>query len=125
MSRTFVHAPAWVKDRDRGWQRWYREVHHHVARTYWVKDRSGWVLRVEPFTGCDLVAFYAGQRDTFCRTVYTGGRNIYCGCRLCTGADWARVGRRRQRHTWRRDRARMLHTQDWDGPVAVGVPLPW
>jgi hypothetical protein len=86
MSRTDVHRPAWVKDRD--------------------PHERGFVAHHNHATGpCDLADYLAakGWTRTRCYPIYTGGRNIYCGCAACTGQDWRRQERRRDRYGWRRE----------------------
>jgi hypothetical protein len=86
MSRTDVHAPAWVKERDPGWAHAFHEQHDH---------RHG---------RCDLDRHDTRNwRCSHChiQSRWTG-RNIHCGCPLCTGHHWNRAERRRDRHQWRR-----------------------
>jgi hypothetical protein len=98
MSRTDVHAPGWAKGRDPAWRNHFVGVHDH---------------RYGP---CDLAVFLTarGWVQTRCSTRYVGGRNIYCGCNMCTGGSWRRADRRRARHTWSRARRDGLKTADWD-----------
>ncbi len=103
MSGTHVHAPGWVKDRDPEWRKEMQEIHRHVAERFHVykRNRDGtreWSAVVRPFTGCDLAEFLAGKNHTFCYLQYVGGRNIYCGCNLCTGQTGRRRDRRHARH---------------------------
>ena|GEM_PF-5131252 len=101
MSRTDVHVPDRVKARDPGWRHHYRELHDH---------RTG---------PCDLAAFLAADRWVRTRcSVGPGvpGRNVFCGCDLCTGRVWRRVDRRRERAAVRR----LLRTVR--GGVELDVP---
>lgn len=92
MSRTDVHAPAWVKERDPGWRHAFVEVHDHRAGRCDIDqhDPSDWQA-----SSCHI-------------TLRWTGRNIHCGCRLCTGHHWRKLDNRRQRVAWRGERARLL-----------------
>lgn len=87
MSRTDVHAPDWVKQRDPGWRAHYRAGHDHShgpCDLHFYDGRALWAA-----TNCHL---YLVSSD----------RNIHCGCRLCTGHDDRRADRRHDRHEARR-----------------------
>jgi hypothetical protein len=108
MSRTDVHAPAWVKDRDPAWRREYREEHDHdngvCNLAAWVADRN------TPYAGT-------------CHLTYVGGRNIYCGCSMCTGQIGRKFSRRRERARWLIVRQRLLAAAPGDrGDVDTHVP---
>lgn len=115
MSRTDVHAPAWVKDRDPAWHNEYREDHNHgqwVVR--WEHHPRKWVPIYETVTRCDLGDFLAGAQKTACRMSYAGHRNIYCGCWMCTGHPWQRQDRRRLRHMEQRMLREVLKDHEHD-----------
>lgn len=85
MSRTDVHRPAWVQEAD-----WYNralfiEWHDHGNGVCDIRDTAV------------LIFHYKGQ----CYRVPRGGRNLYCGCRLCTGYYDQRAERRKSRHAAR------------------------
>ncbi len=82
MSRTYVHAPHWVKVRHPQWRAYFREAHRHDTGP------------------CDLDRFdpRAMWSATSCHIdLAPGGRNICCGCRMCTGQLWRKVCHRRIR----------------------------
>lgn len=87
MSRTDVHRPPLVQARDPHNRHLFVEFHDHATKARCDLDRyleEGWFRNA-------------------CHLVYIGRRNIYCGCRMCTGHDDRRVERRRDRHSWRRN----------------------
>ncbi len=87
MSRTFVHLPYWVKTRAPAWRHFYREDHRH--------DEGP----------CDLDRFdpRAPWSATRCHIEWIwAGRNIHCGCRMCTGRDSRAASRRAARAAARR-----------------------
>ncbi len=92
MSHTHVHTPGWVKMRQPAWRSYVVERHHHPDQ------------RAEVF--CDLAEHVAAGRewvDTQCVLVLAPqGRNIWCGCRMCTGHHDRRAARRRERYAGRR-----------------------
>jgi hypothetical protein len=83
MSRTDVHAPWWVKERDPGWRGHFAEDHDHSTGP------------------CDLARRVAAGRNwvrTRCSIVLVNRRrNIGCGCPLCTGQAGRKRGRRQER----------------------------
>lgn len=83
MSRTDVHAPYWVKLRDPLWRDHFKEFHDHdhgvCTLDQFLSNRSGWIR--------DLC--YVGQ--------VWRGRQIHCGCPMCTDRDGRRMRRRRER----------------------------
>jgi hypothetical protein len=87
MSRTDVHAPWWVKERDPLWRDHFVEHHDHSTSV------------------CDLAAYLAAGNtwtSTTCYITWTPRRrNIGCGCRMCTGQHGRKLGRRQQRTAWR------------------------
>ncbi len=86
MSRTHVHLPYRVKVRHAAWRGHFTERHDHSTGP------------------CDLGRFDpADWQATRCHIdLLYRGRNVCCGCRLCTGHDDRRVERRRDRHGARR-----------------------
>jgi hypothetical protein len=113
MSRTDVHRPGWVQEREPTLRRHMVARHYHWLNEYDLctheppcrghvrlhryDDRPYHLVR-HP-AACDLHLFEAakGRKVTRCQLVYRGGRNIYCGCRGCTGHDERRQRRRRER----------------------------
>ncbi len=96
MSRTDVHRPKWVQDRDR-LTRPMIEVHRHETGP------------------CDLDAWRAQKghhHRSRCYLLYVGGRNPYCGCRLCTGHDGRLAANGKARARWRTDRAMLGADRD-------------
>jgi hypothetical protein len=86
MSRTDVHRPPLVQERDPYNRRLFVEVHDHEGGvcTFDRYQAEGW------FRGC-------------CHLRYRGGANIYCGCRMCTGHYWRKARNRRERYAGRRE----------------------
>jgi len=87
MSRTDVHAPNWVKERDPAWRHYFVEDHDHSSGD------------------CDLNAYLAGRqrKRTRCTIRWRArGRNICCGCPMCTGKEWRKMDRRQERYEGRR-----------------------
>ncbi len=119
MSRTDVHAPAWVKERDPLWRAHYVEDHNHAqyvighekrntedGHTYYA---SIWKM-VER---CDLDEYLAarGWARTACHIrMINAGRNVGCGCRMCTGQTWRKFGNRTERYTTKK----LLRADRWD-----------
>lgn len=95
MSRTDVHAPGWVKQRDPLWRDHFQERHNH--------ERGP----------CDLELSLTA-RDWIRTRCYIAwrwrGRRIYCGCRMCTEQIGRRISNRRERH----DAKRALRQGAWD-----------
>jgi hypothetical protein len=93
MSRTWVHQPYHAKVTSPEWKHAFREVHDHRSGT------------------CDLSEFdpRAPWGSTRCHVYWVWiGRNIHCGCRMCTGAYWNKSHRRKRRYSWKRDLASLL-----------------
>jgi hypothetical protein len=105
MSRTDVHRPGWVKERDPHLRHLFREHHNHATGP------------------CDLQDYLTGQgwTRTRCYLAYTGGRNIFCGCQLCTEQHGRKLARRQERSWWRTARQRLLAAAPQDRD-AVDVP---
>ena len=92
MSRTDVHTPYWVKKLQPEWRPYFVEHHDHADRpcNFDVKN-DNW------------------HKDCFLTDLYLG-RNIHCGCPLCTGSIWRRMGRRQERHRTKK----LLRAERWD-----------
>lgn len=108
MSRTDVHAPARVKDRDPAWRSHFTPEHRHVIQECWDPELCRYLVRRTVM--CDLDRFLAGEEKTHCQMRYTGPNNIMCGCRMCTGQADRKHGRRRERAEWRVIRQDVLKT---------------
>lgn len=124
MSRTDVHAPAWVKERDPAWRTHYTEDHNHswhsvghekittpdghtTYKTIWKKVER-----------CDLDEYLAANSwvRTACQIrLISRGRNIDCGCHLCTGQIYRRLGNRSDRQKAKR----LLRDGRWDEAAVV------
>lgn len=97
MSKTWVHQPWWVKQRDPRWRNHFRVDHSHEDGI------------------CDLAVFLAREEGYWVRNgcridIRWQGRQIHCGCRMCTDQKSRKLSRRRERH-----QIRMALTQgDWD-----------
>lgn len=107
MSRTDVHAPAWVKQRDPLWRSHYVESHNHAWYSVGhekVTSEGGyptWRTIWEKVERCDLDDYLAatGWIRTACQIrLRSFGRNIDCGCHLCTDHFWHRLSNRASRH---------------------------
>ena len=107
MSRTDVHAPSWVKERDPLWRSHYTECHNHAWRVVGrEKIISGdghptWKIIWEKVERCDLDDYLAGRGfvRTACQMrVISAGRNVDCGCRMCSGQIWRLLSNRAERH---------------------------
>src|SRR5689334_10105567 len=119
MSRTDVHAPEWVKERDPLWRDQYKEVHNHGWHTTGSQkhvDEDGYVSyrpigrRVER---CELEDYLAAREwvRTACYiTLRPGCRNICCGCQMCTGQFYRKLSRKADRSRTKR----LLRAQRWD-----------
>lgn len=108
MSRTDVHRPGWVQERDPVDRRWFVPQHRHFEVSDWDPDARRWLRRfVVP---CDLGEYLAakGAPQTRCRLAYRGGRNIYCGRWCCTSHDAKKAGNRADRTRWRAERQALL-----------------
>lgn len=108
MSRTDVHAPPRVKIFDPGWRAYFREHHDH---------RDGI---------CDLAEFVAAKRwvDTRCQIwLAYADRNIFCGCRICTGHHWRKASHRQQRTALRAALRGVVKTSPADRE-GIDIPPP-
>jgi hypothetical protein len=119
MSRTDVHAPAWVKERDPAWRSHYTEDHNHSWHSVGhekVLSEDGhptWKTIWKKVERCDLDEYLAANSwvRTACQIrLISRGRNIDCGCNMCTGQIHRRLGRRAERQTTKR----LLRDQRWD-----------
>lgn len=96
MSRTWVHQPWWVKERDPRWRDHFQEIHNH--------DKGVCTL-------ADYLANRANYIGGRCHISWCWrGRQVHCGCRMCS-AHWSRRSLRR----WERHQAHLaLVAEDWD-----------
>lgn len=121
MSRTDVHAPGWVKERDPLWRANHREHHNHhqyVIGHEKVKTEDGHT-KYKPIwkkvERCDLDDYLALRGWSYTRTAcsiqfWSNGRNVHCGCNLCTNF----IGRRHDRRVGRQKAKRDLRAGRWD-----------
>src|SRR5690606_9708720 len=122
-SRTDVHAPGWVKERDPLWRDCFKEDHNHswyVTGHEKVTDSEGrvrWASIWKKVERCDLDVYLKDvdfRVRTACSIVYSHkGRNIHCGCNLCTN----QVGRRLANRSDRQKAKRALRDGRWDEVV--------
>ncbi|HEY6019328.1 MAG TPA: hypothetical protein VIY48_05315 [Candidatus Paceibacterota bacterium] len=89
MSRTDVHTPYWVKKNDPAWRDFFIERHDHT--------RGECTLHLDSFRGCYLGDSYRGK-------------NIHCGCGMCTGQITRRLDRRSERQRSKR----LIKDGRWD-----------
>lgn len=100
MSRTDVHTPYWVRQRDPAWHECFVEEHDHSKGP------------------CDLEIFLAAG-NSYVRTrcyieMRWTGRNLYCGCRMCTGHHERHHENKQARMKWHTERQELLKLQDHD-----------
>jgi len=103
MSRTDVHIPYWVKKLQPEWRAYF--VEHHDHRNHecnFDPKNNNWK------TDCLL-----GDRSR--------GKNIHCGCHMCTGHDQRRQDRRGQRHHAKR----ALKSGQWEDGIPVYTGARW
>lgn len=99
MAHTDVHAPWRAKIVDPAWRHLFREHHDHSRGP------------------CTLAAWLATHpeqrrhRGCYLHEVSIG-RNVNCGCRLCTMHDYRKVGNGKDRARWRADRQRLLRNPE-------------
>jgi hypothetical protein len=108
MSRTDVHRPAWVQERDHTMRREFVAEHRHTIVEDYDQDSGRWLVRRE--VPCDLEEHLTGHgwARTRCGLRYVGGRNTFCGCQLCTGRAPRKLARKQERVRWRAERQRLL-----------------
>lgn len=119
MSRTDVHAPNWVKERDPLWRDQFKEVHNHG----WLSDGSEKHVDEDGYTSykrtwrkverCELDIYLSARQwvRTACYvTLAPGCRNICCGCNMCTGQTFRKLSRKVDRLQTRR----LLRSERWD-----------
>lgn len=111
MSRTDVHAPSWVKERDPAWRANYTEVHNHHQHIVGhekhtdAEGHTSYRAIYQRVEECQLPVFLAAHKwvRTSCYISYVHtGRNIHCGCHLCTGHQGRRLANRVDRQRARR-----------------------
>lgn len=100
MSRTDVHMPYWVKQTDPGWRHAFTEDHDH--------GRGACDLEHQNPHDWQATRCHIGDRYT--------GRNIHCGCRMCTGQFERKQDSRRARTKWRAARQALLAATHRDEP---------
>lgn len=91
MSRTDVHAPYWVKKLQPEWRAFFVEWHNHT------KHDCNFSIKNENYRDCLLGSV-------------NRGKNIFCGCSMCTGQVWRRLSNRSERYKAKR----LLLDQRWD-----------
>lgn len=107
MSRTDIHRPGWVKERDPHLRQQHRVEHDHWHRDHWDPELKRYLVRLS--VPCDLHLAHAGPGWTWTRCRYTYvGQQHQCGCKQCTGQDGRKVARRQERARWRAARQRAL-----------------
>lgn len=96
VSRTWVHQPYWIKQRQERWRNFFYEYHNHI--------NGECDLDSSPSRG-----WYPGN----CHLADSSrGRNIHCGCWMCSGSPFRRIQRRMERHQWRRQQKELLSDVD-------------
>ena len=120
MSRTDVHRPWWVLERDPHMRRDFKPDHNHWILTDWDPELGTWRTRLS--APCDLGQgrLGPGPRDTRC-TFYPSGRRRFCSCGLCGQQAARRYSHRQERTWWRSIRAQLLATAA-DGCTDADVP---
>lgn len=91
MSRTDVHVPYRVKRLQPEWRVFFVEYHDHTIHP------CNFSAENEVSTDCHLGAA-------------NRGKNIYCGCSMCTGQVWRKQSRRADRYRAKR----LLRSERWD-----------
>lgn len=102
MSRTDAHDPYWVKRQSPEWRRFFVEHHEHTDHicNFSVKNVS--------WKDCGLA-----DRNI--------GKNIHCGCNMCTGQYSRRQDRRGQRHLARK----VLRSGKWEDGIPKYTGARW
>lgn len=90
MSRTDVHVPYRVKRLQPEWRHFFVEYHDHRNRPCNFDPANDW-------GDCHLT--YASR-----------GKNIDCGCHMCTGQVWRKLSRRADRYRAKK----LLRAMRWD-----------
>jgi len=101
MSRTDVHAPYWVKQLDPAWRDHFQEVHHHQDGVCTLQDYFESLRRNGRSWG-----------DCFIQPV-SRGRNIHCGCWMCSEGYSRSLRRRTERHQIKQ----ALRSGQWEDPT--------
>lgn len=73
-----------------------------------------WMLQVADPYNRHLIYYYAKWPGRAVEVEATSWRNLFCGCRMCTGHHERRAAHRSERVEWRRWRAQLLAAQDRD-----------
>ncbi|MFC4022045.1 hypothetical protein ACFOW4_29475 [Micromonospora sp. GCM10011542] len=92
MTRTDIHRPERVQQRDPLMRHWFTDTHEHGRGP------------------CDLDEFLASpdRIRTRCYRQTSAQAPNLCGCQLCTFQSQRRLGRRQERVAWRSIRRRLL-----------------
>jgi len=83
MSRTDKQSPYWVKLLDPAWRHVFYEVHNHEKKPCNITE-------VDYRGRIDYNRCYLNSKSI--------GKNIHCGCKMCSGQDGRRQERRGERH---------------------------
>lgn len=95
MSRTDVHVPLWVRERDPQWRHHFYADHDHATGPCDLADRIARPHLPWSATRCHI-------------NLINRSRNICCGCHQCTGQRGRRYQNGQRRAAWRTDRQRLL-----------------
>jgi hypothetical protein len=120
MSRTDVHRPPWVQVQDKLLHRHMSIAHHHWERDCYDSELREWL--VERTAPCD-VDTPGGRCERWPR-----GRNLFCGCRMCTGQPSRRRARRRDRTVLRTQLRTAVKTAPADREdidIPGPAPIDW
>jgi hypothetical protein len=107
MSRTDVHRPWWVQERDPHVRRDLLPHHNHWVLEDWDPELRMWRSRRSVPCDLDERLSAAGYRGTRCM-LYPNGRRRFCPCRRCGTHPGHKLARRQERTRWRSARARLL-----------------
>ncbi|MFG3710806.1 hypothetical protein [Micromonospora sp. NPDC047730] len=105
MSRTDVHRPFWVQERDPHLRREFRVDHNHWQFEHWDPERRQYLVKRS--IPCDLHKREGKTRKvwTRCAPTFTGTRGC---CGLCADQPRRKRRRRQERHGWRHLRTELL-----------------
>jgi hypothetical protein len=107
MSRTDVHRPWWVLERDPHVWRDFVPHHNHWILEDWDPETRRWLVRRS--VPCDLAERLTGPGRAHTRCVlYPSGSRRFCSCPLCSQQAARKQTHRRERTWWRSTRARLL-----------------
>lgn len=97
MSRTDKHTPYRIKKLQPEWRAFFTEHHDH-------RDRP-----------CNFDPKNDNWKTDCLLSDRSQGKNIHCGCRMCTGQD----ARRQDRRSERQRAKRAIHAGRWDEATYV------